>query len=61
MESYQIGGGRLIDVLDAQRNYRETNRLFITSRANYWRALYRFYASIGRQLENNVPPVNAPE
>lgn len=53
VEAYQLGGRPLLDVLDAQRNFRETNRLFITSRANYWRALYRFYTAMGRQPQSN--------
>jgi cobalt-zinc-cadmium efflux system outer membrane protein len=47
---YQLGGRNLIEVLDAQRNYRDTYRLYITSRANYWRSMYRFSSAIGRQL-----------
>jgi cobalt-zinc-cadmium efflux system outer membrane protein len=49
--AYQVGGRSLLEVLDAQRNYRETYRLYITSRANYWRALYRFNAAIGKQVQ----------
>jgi cobalt-zinc-cadmium efflux system outer membrane protein len=48
--AYEVGGRPLIDVLDAQRNYRETYRLYITSRANYWRSLYKFSAAIGKQV-----------
>jgi cobalt-zinc-cadmium efflux system outer membrane protein len=48
-KAYQAGERSLIDVLDAQRNYRETNRLFVTTRAAYWRALYAYYAAIGGQ------------
>jgi cobalt-zinc-cadmium efflux system outer membrane protein len=51
--AYQEGGRPLIDVLDAQRNFRETNRLFFATRAAYWRALYRYYAAIGRQASTN--------
>ncbi len=47
--AYAAGERSLVDVLDAQRNYRETRRLFITSRATYWRALYRYFAAIGSQ------------
>ena len=48
-KAYEAGGRPLIDVLDAQRNYRETYRLFITSRANYGRAAVRYSAAIGTQ------------
>ncbi len=44
------GGRSVLEVLDAERNYRETVRLYITSRANYWRSLYRFNSAIGKQV-----------
>jgi cobalt-zinc-cadmium efflux system outer membrane protein len=50
-KAYNAGGRPLIDVLDAQRNYRETYRLYITSRTNYWRSLYKFDAAIGKQIQ----------
>ena len=53
IEAYRLGGRPLIDVLDAQRNFRETNRLFIVSHATYWRSLYLFYAAIGKQVGND--------
>jgi cobalt-zinc-cadmium efflux system outer membrane protein len=49
-KAYDVGGRPLIDVLDAERNYRETYRLYISSRANYWRSLYKFSAAIGKQV-----------
>jgi cobalt-zinc-cadmium efflux system outer membrane protein len=50
-KSYELGGGRTYaDVLEAQRTFRDTNRAYITSRANYWRAVYRFSAAIGKQI-----------
>jgi cobalt-zinc-cadmium efflux system outer membrane protein len=52
-KAYDVGGRPLIDVLDAQRNYRETYRLYINSRANYWRSVYNFSAAIGRQVVPN--------
>jgi cobalt-zinc-cadmium efflux system outer membrane protein len=49
--AYEEAKGRpLIDVLDAQRSYRDTYRAYINSRASYWRALYRFDAAIGKQV-----------
>jgi cobalt-zinc-cadmium efflux system outer membrane protein len=47
-KSYEAGGSTLLEVLDAQRNYRETHRLYYTSRANYWRSVYRFKSAIGQ-------------
>lgn len=49
-QAYEAGGRPLLDVLDAQRNYRETYRAFITSRANYGRASMRFYATLGERV-----------
>jgi cobalt-zinc-cadmium efflux system outer membrane protein len=48
--AYEAGGRPLIDVLDAQRNYRETYRIYITSRAGYGRAVVRYNATLGRQV-----------
>ena len=48
--AYENGGRPLIDVLDAQRNYRETYSLYISTRAAYSRALYRYYAAVGQRL-----------
>lgn len=48
-KAYEAGGRPLIDVLDAQRNYRETYRLYITGRAGYGRAVVRFNATLGKK------------
>ena len=47
--AYEAGGRPLLDLLDAQRNYRETYRLYIGSRANYWRASVKLNAALGTQ------------
>jgi cobalt-zinc-cadmium efflux system outer membrane protein len=47
--AYQAGGQTFLDFLDAERNFRETTRAYITSRAAYWRAVYRYRAAIGQQ------------
>ncbi len=49
-KAYEAGGRPLIDVLDAHRNFRETYRIYITSRAEYWRSLYKFNSAIGKQV-----------
>ena len=49
-KAYDAGGRPLIDVLDAQRTYRETYRLYISSRADYWRSLYKYNSAIGKQV-----------
>ncbi len=50
LQSYTAGNRPLIDVLDAQRNYNETYRLFINTRANYNRALMKYQATLGKQI-----------
>jgi cobalt-zinc-cadmium efflux system outer membrane protein len=54
-QAYQAGGQTLLDFLDAQRNFRETTRAYITSRAAYWRAVYRYRAAIGQQTPGETP------
>ena len=49
-KAYDAGGRPLIDVLDAQRTFRDTYRLYISSRADYWRALYKYNSAIGKQV-----------
>ena len=49
-QTYEAGKCPLTDMLDAQRDYRDMYRLFITSRADYWRAAYKFNAAIGQQI-----------
>jgi cobalt-zinc-cadmium efflux system outer membrane protein len=50
VKAYDAGGRPLIDVLDAERSYRETYRLYISSRADYWRAVYKYNSAIGKQI-----------
>ncbi|MDY3561087.1 TolC family protein [Gemmata sp. JC673] len=47
--AYQAGGRPLVDLLDAERNFRDTYRAYVTSRAAYWRAVYRYRSAIGQQ------------
>ena len=53
--SYEAGGRPLIDLLDAQRNYRETYRLYIAARVSFWRAFYKYNAAIGQQVLTHDP------
>lgn len=48
--AYEAGGRPLIDVLDAQRVYREAYRQFIQARVNYWKARTRYQGAIGSQV-----------
>jgi cobalt-zinc-cadmium efflux system outer membrane protein len=49
-QAYEAGGRPLLDVLDAQRNFRDTYRTYITSRATYWREVYQYGAAVGQQV-----------
>ncbi len=49
-KAYELGGRSLVETLDAQRSYRETYRAYITSRADYYRALHRYHASLGQKV-----------
>ena len=54
VEAYRAGGSPLIDVLNAESSYRETYRLYITSRADYGRALYLYNSALGvSSMESN--------
>ena len=48
--AYRLGGRPLIDVLDAQRSFRDTQRLDVHDHAAYWRSLYRFNAAVGKEV-----------
>jgi cobalt-zinc-cadmium efflux system outer membrane protein len=48
-KAYEAGGGALIEMLDAQRAYHETFRAYVTTRADYWRSLFRYQASLGME------------
>ncbi len=50
IKAYEAGGRSLVEVLDAQRNYRETYRLYIVSRANLARAKTQFNAAVNRRV-----------
>jgi len=49
-QAYEAGGRPLIDVLDSQRNFRETYGNYISSRADYLRAVQRFNAVVGSEI-----------
>jgi len=52
-KSFKEGGRSLLEVLDAEKNYRDTYRTYITNRANYWRAAYKYSSAIGQQIITN--------
>lgn len=45
-----FGGRPTIELLDAQRSYRESYRSYVSSRAEYWRAYARLQAAMGRKV-----------
>jgi cobalt-zinc-cadmium efflux system outer membrane protein len=45
--AFAAGGRPLIEVLDTERAYRETNRLLINGRASYWKSLNQLNAVAG--------------
>jgi cobalt-zinc-cadmium efflux system outer membrane protein len=49
-KAYAAGSQPLLVMLEAQRTFRETYRLYITSRANYWRASVRLSATLGKKV-----------
>jgi outer membrane protein TolC len=54
-DAFRDGKRDVIDLLDAQREYRERLQNEVTNRADYWRALYRLNAAANA----TVVPVGA--
>jgi len=50
-KSYQAGGRSLLELLDAQRNYRDVLRAQVTTRASYYRAAYRLQNATGVKIQ----------
>ncbi len=48
--AYGLGGKTLLDVLDAERTYRDTHRTYILGQSRYWHALHRLNAAVGQQV-----------
>ncbi len=48
-KAYAAGGCSLLEMLDAQRAYRESYRAYITSRAEYLRSLFRYESVIEKR------------
>ena len=48
--AFQLGGKTLLEVIDAERAYRDTYRSYIVSQSGYWHALCRLNASVGQQV-----------
>jgi cobalt-zinc-cadmium efflux system outer membrane protein len=48
--AYRRGGLSLLDLLDAQRVYRETSLEYLRSLGNYWTAVYQLESAVGGSL-----------
>ncbi len=48
--AYALGGKSLFELLDAQRNYRESYRSHVQNLSNYWHTLYALNAAVGKQI-----------
>jgi len=49
--AYRRGGLSVLDLLDAQRTYRETALEQVRALSNYWTAIYQLEAAVGGPLE----------
>ena len=49
--AYRRGGLSVLDLLDAQRTYRETALEYTRALGNYWNAVYQLEAAVGGALE----------
>lgn len=47
---FKAGGRTLLEVVDAEKAYRDTYRTFILGQSNYWHALHRLNAAIGKRV-----------
>ena len=48
--AFRLGGKTLLEVIDAERAYRDTYRTYILNQSGYWHALYRLNAAVGQQV-----------
>jgi cobalt-zinc-cadmium efflux system outer membrane protein len=48
--AYQAGGRTVLELLDAERAYRDAQRLHVGVQSAYWHALYRINTAAGRKL-----------
>jgi cobalt-zinc-cadmium efflux system outer membrane protein len=48
--AYKVGGKTLLEVMDAERAYRDTSRTYIMGQSGYWHSLHRLNAAVGKQV-----------
>jgi cobalt-zinc-cadmium efflux system outer membrane protein len=49
-QSYKAGGKTLLELLDAERAYRDARRTSILGQSTYWHSLHRLNAAVGKQV-----------
>jgi cobalt-zinc-cadmium efflux system outer membrane protein len=49
-QGFKAGGKTLLEVLDAERAYRDANRTYILGQSSYWHSLHRLNAAVGKQV-----------
>jgi cobalt-zinc-cadmium efflux system outer membrane protein len=49
-QAYKVGGKTLLELLDAERAYRDTRRTYILGQSSYWHSLHKLNAAIGKQV-----------
>jgi cobalt-zinc-cadmium efflux system outer membrane protein len=49
-QAYKVGGKTLLELLDAERAYRDTRRTFTLGQSSYWHSLHKLNAAIGKQV-----------
>jgi cobalt-zinc-cadmium efflux system outer membrane protein len=47
---YKAGGRTLLELLDAEKTYRDANRTYIMGRSTYWHSLHKLNAAVGKQV-----------
>ena len=51
---YKAGSATLIDFLDAERTFIQTNTEYFTDLANYWTAVFQMEAAVGAELQDGT-------
>jgi cobalt-zinc-cadmium efflux system outer membrane protein len=49
-QAYKAGGKTLLELLDAERAYRDARRTYILGQSTYWHSLHRLNAAVGKQV-----------
>ena len=49
---YKAGSATLIDFLDSERTFIQTNTEYFTDLANYWTAVFQMEAAVGSEVQD---------